>query len=133
MVCADERSTKTGACHCGRVRFEAMLPGEITAHECNCSICTRLGYLHVIVPKRDVVMLGDQTALTTYRFNTGAARHTFCQYCGVKPYYTPRSNPDGISLNLRCMDRAQFSHITIEPFDGQNWEAHAGDLAHLSE
>ncbi|MEO0320056.1 MAG: GFA family protein [Pseudomonadota bacterium] len=130
---ADARSPKVGACHCGRVRFEAQLPDRVTAHECNCSICSRLGFLHLIVPQRDVVVLGDPAALTTYRFNTGLARHTFCQYCGVKAYYTPRSNPDGVSLNLRCMDRAQFTTITIEPFDGRNWEAHAAKLAHLSD
>jgi len=52
---------------------------------------------------------------------------------GVKSFYIPRSNPDGYALNLRCMDRAQFSKVTIQPFDGQHWEANAGKLAHLSK
>lgn len=124
---------KTGGCHCGAVRWEAELPDEITAHECNCSMCEKLGFQHVIVPKNRFRLLTDPDAITTYTFNTGVAKHTFCKHCGVKSFYTPRSNPDGVSLNLRCMDHDQFRTITVEPFDGQNWEQNAGALKHLSE
>lgn len=127
-----ERSAKTGSCHCGRVSFTALLPDTITAHECNCSICYRVGFLHVIVPRHHFTLETGADDLTTYTFNTEIAKHTFCQYCGVKAFYTPRSNPDGISLNLRCMDRTEFASVTIEPFDGKNWQGNAGKLAHLS-
>ena len=88
--------------------------------------------MHVIVPASRFEIMTGREELTTYMYNTGVARHMFCKHCGVKPFYVPRSNPDGYSLNLRCMDRAQFTRITIEPFDGQNWEANAGALKHLS-
>jgi len=71
--------------------------------------------------------------LSTYTFNTGVAKHLFCKTCGVKSFYAPRSNPEGYSLNLNCMDRAQFSSIEIRQFDGRNWEKNAGALAHLSK
>ena len=124
--------TKTGACHCGAVRFEADLPEAIRVDECNCSICARVGFLHIIVPASRFRLISGKEVLSEYRFNTGVARHLFCAVCGVKAFYVPRSNPDGYSLNLRCMDRAQFASIEIAPFDGQNWEDNAGALAHLS-
>ncbi|WP_428409734.1 GFA family protein [Hyphococcus sp.] len=126
-------SAKTGRCHCGKVTWEAELPDEIVADECNCSMCDTVGFLHVIVPRSKFRLLTGDENLTEYRFNTGTARHWFCKTCGVKSFYIPRSNPDGYSLNLRCMDRSQFSKVTIQPFDGQHWEANAGKLAHLSK
>ena len=91
-----------------------------------------LGFQHVIVPKSRFRLLTGEETLTTYTFGTGVAQHTFCSRCGVKSHYVPRSNPDGISLNLRCMDIEQFSSVSIEPFDGQHWEENADALAHLS-
>ena len=121
-----------GSCHCGRVAFEVEAAAEIVAQECNCSICARSGFLHLIVPMRDFKLLRGADDITTYTFNTGVARHTFCKVCGVKPFYTPRSNPDGIDVNVRCLDTAPVS-LKIVPFDGRNWEQNAGTLKHLSE
>ena len=106
-------------------------PEEITAHDCNCSICSKAGFLHLIVPKSQFRLLQGADSLTTYTFNTGVAQHTFCKVCGVKPFYTPRSNPDGVDVNVRCLDPIP-NKLMIEPFDGQNWEAHGPALAHLS-
>jgi len=124
---------KKGGCHCGAVQWEADLADEIVANECNCSMCAKVGFQHVIVPKAKFRLLKGDDHLTEYRFNTGVAKHWFCNICGVKSFYTPRSNPDGYSLNLRCLDPAQFTSIEIRPFDGQNWEQNAGKLAHLSQ
>ena len=127
------KSWKKGACHCGAVAFEAETDDAVVVHECNCSMCAKVGFLHIIVPKSRFRLLSGAETLTEYTFNTGVAKHLFCSVCGVKPFYVPRSNPDGYSLNLRCMDRAQFASIEIRPLDGQNWEANAGALAHLSK
>jgi hypothetical protein len=124
---------KTGGCHCGAVVWEADLPDEIVADECNCSMCNAVGYQHVIVPRSKFRLIKGDEFISEYRFNTGAAKHYFCKVCGVKSFYVPRSNPDGYSLNLRCMDQSQFSKIQLRPFDGQNWEENADKLAHLSK
>lgn len=124
--------TYAGGCHCGRVRFEAIAPAEIEASECNCSICSKSGFLHLIVPKSRFKLLRGEEYLATYRFNTGVARHLFCKVCGIKSFYVPRSNPDGFSVNVRCLDSGSVKKLTVIPFDGQNWERHAGKLAHLS-
>lgn len=125
-------ATHTGGCHCGAVIFECDAPVAVTVHECNCSMCAKTGFLHLIVPASRFRLLKGQGVLTTYTFNTGVAQHRFCKICGVKSFYIPRSNPDGYSVNLRCLDQSTFESITVEPFDGQNWEAHGPKLADLS-
>ena len=121
-----------GRCHCGAVTFEAELADKIEVQECNCSMCNMIGFQHVIVPASKFHLLSGADDLTTYTFNTGVAKHTFCKHCGVKPFYTPRSNPDGVSVNLRCLERLP-PEVVMEPFDGQNWEKNAQGLSHLSK
>lgn len=97
--------------------------------DCNCSICNKKAFLHWIVPREQFELLRGAELLSDYRFGTGVARHTFCGRCGVHPFYTPRSHPEGVSVNLRCVDGFQAPGFLaergfeVEPFDGQNWEA----------
>ena len=121
-----------GGCHCGAVQFEVEAPERIECSECNCSICARSGYLHLIVPKSKFRLLKGEENLTTYTFNTGVAKHTFCKTCGIKSFYVPRSNPDGYSVNVRCLE-PQPKELVIEAFDGRNWEQHGPRVAHLSK
>jgi hypothetical protein len=125
--------THRGGCHCGAVAFEVEAPADLVAHDCNCSICARAGFLHVIVPRAHFRLLRGEDALAEYRFGTGVARHLFCRRCGIKSFYVPRSNPDGYSVNARCLGRDTVASLRVEPFDGRNWEASAGALRHLSE
>lgn len=114
--------THTGGCHCGRVRFEVDAPARVTVSECNCSICAKSGYLHLIVSAPQFRLRSVADVLTSYRFNTGAAQHLFCSICGIKSFYVPRSHPDGISVNARCLDPGSIEALSITPFDGQRWE-----------
>ncbi|HKA39663.1 MAG TPA: GFA family protein [Burkholderiales bacterium] len=112
----------TGGCHCGRVRFEVQAPARIHVSECNCSICSRSGYLHLVVPATRFKLVSGQDALTSYTFNTGVAKHLFCSICGIKSFYVPRSHPDGFSVNARCLDPGTVEEMTIKPFNGREWE-----------
>ena len=120
-----------GGCHCGRVKFEVEAPEELDVTLCNCSICSMTSYLHLIVPKSRFRLLTGSEVLSTYTFNTHVAQHRFCSVCGIKSFYVPRSNPDGISVNARCLQPQGIKKIRISRFDGQNWELHAHELAHL--
>jgi len=122
-----------GGCHCGRVKFEVDAPARIEATECNCSICGKSGYLHLIVPKSRFTLIRGSEFLSSYTFNTGVAKHLFCNICGIKSFYVPRSNPDGYSVNVRCLDPETISQIIVTPFDGMHWEQAAVKLAHLSK
>lgn len=124
-----DATTYSGNCHCGAVRFEVTAPARPEVIECNCSICSMTGYLHVIVPASNLRLLAGQDALTTYTFNTGTAKHTFCKHCGIKPFYVPRSHPDGYSVNLRCLDPQPVGSIDLRQFDGRNWEQAAASTA----
>ena len=119
-----------GSCHCGAVRFEVEAPERPTAARCNCSICTKSGFLHLIVPLSKFRLVAGEGDLATYTFNTGVARHFFCRTCGIKAFYVPRSNPDGMDVNVNCLD--PVPEVVVEPFDGRNWESSAPALAHLS-
>ena len=121
-----------GGCHCQAVRFEVEAPEKLKCGDCNCSICSKSGYLHLIVPKSRFELLGGEECLTTYTFNTGVARHRFCAFCGIKSFYIPRSNPDRYDVNVRCLEPDPIG-VIIEPFDGKNWEQHAHALAHFSK
>jgi len=121
-----------GSCHCGAIAFEVDAPEQVEVEDCNCSICSKTGFLHLIVPKSKFKLLSGEGQLKTYTFNTGVAKHRFCKTCGVKPFYTPRSNPDGVDINVRCLDTLPKS-MKIVKFDGQNWEQNAEKLAHKSK
>jgi len=123
----------TGSCHCGAVRIEVQAPVDIEAYECNCSMCRRTGFLHLIVPASRFRLMSGEQVLTTYTFGTHTAKHWFCSICGVRPFYVPRSNPDGFSVNVRCLDQAAIRSVKVLPFDGENWESGAAALSHLSK
>lgn len=110
-----------GGCHCGRIAYDVEGPiGEAT--QCNCSICAKKGYLHWIVAREKFRLLTPAESMTTYSFNTGVAKHHFCPVCGVAPFYIPRSDPDKVDVNLRCVDGIDLDAVSIRHFDGRNWE-----------
>jgi hypothetical protein len=111
-----------GGCHCGAVRFEVDAPEDLQVTECNCSICSKTACLHLFVPKSKFKLLSGEDNLSTYTFDTHEAKHLFCKTCGIKSFYIPRSHPDGVSVNVRCMEQSNVRSIHIEAFDGQNWE-----------
>jgi hypothetical protein len=113
--------TYEGGCHCGRVRFRVTADLD-TVTVCNCSICTKKGILHLIVPPEHFQLISGQDALTTYEFNTRTAKHTFCKTCGIHPFYVPRSDPDKIDVNARCLDGIDLAAIRPKYFDGKHWE-----------
>lgn len=115
--------THKGGCHCGRVRFEVTAPARLDVSDCNCSICSKFGYLHLIVPAERFVLLTSLADLSTYTFNTNVAKHYFCSHCGVKSFYVPRSHPDGISVNVRCIDSDTIESMSVTPFNGRDWES----------
>ncbi|MFQ5458938.1 MAG: GFA family protein [Myxococcota bacterium] len=90
---------------------------------CNCSVCAKKGFLHLIVPPAQFELLAGQDDLSTYQFNTNTAKHQFCRHCGIHAFYVPRSDPDKIDVNVRCLAGVDADAIPTEPFDGRNWEA----------
>ena len=124
--------THRGGCHCRRVRFEVDAPAALEVLDCNCSICRMTGFQHLIVPATRFRLLSGADVLTEYTFNTGAARHRFCRVCGIKGFYIPRSHPDGVDVNVRCLDAGTVTSLSITAFDDGDREVATAALAHLS-
>lgn len=111
----------SGGCHCGAIRFE--VDGPIAAVEvCNCSICTRTGYVHWYVAPERFHLLTPMDAVATYQFGTRVAKHHFCKTCGISPFRRARSNPDEVDVNVRCLEGVDLDALPVKRFDGQNWE-----------
>jgi hypothetical protein len=125
-------TTYSGSCHCGAVRFEvdaalrragaAAIDGDDVVVVCNCSICSKKGFLHLMVPPERFRLLTSPAALSTYTFGTHTAKHTFCARCGMHPFYTPRSHPNHVDVNVRCLDGIELESLALSPFDGRQWE-----------
>ncbi len=113
--------TMEGGCHCGAVRFRVTGDLDRVA-SCNCSICSKKGFLHLIVRPENFELLRGKDQLTTYRFGTRTAAHMFCRVCGVQPFYVPRSDPDKIDVNVRCLNGIDLASLPVRAFDGRNWE-----------
>lgn len=117
----------SGGCHCGAVRFEAEVDSGPEVLDCNCSICSATGFLHLIVPHDRFTLLSVSEYLTSYRFGTGKAEHLFCSKCGIKSFYQPRSHPDCWSVHFHCIDDTSALTPKIVKFDGRNWEQAAAE------
>ena len=112
----------SGGCHCGKVKFEVEAPAQLRVTECNCSICSKSGYLHLIVPREKFRLVEGEEHLEKYEFNTKTAKHYFCKTCGIKSFYIPRSHPDGYSINARCIESDTIKSIDVIPSNGREWE-----------
>lgn len=123
-----ETVTHRGGCHCGTVRFQFRAPAQTSMTICNCSMCRLTAYQHVFIPQTELTFLSGEDHLSLYTFNTGAAKHLFCQTCGIKPLYIPRSHPDSYSVNYRCIDAGTMTITETIQFDGGNWDANIADL-----
>jgi hypothetical protein len=112
----------SGGCHCRAVRFEADVPAQVEILDCNCSICSATGFLHLVVPHENFRLVSGEAALTSYRFGTKAANHLFCSICGIKSFYQPRSHPQAWSVNVNALDDSTCLDMHVRPYDGRNWE-----------
>lgn len=113
---------KSGSCHCGAVRFTAQ--GEIEqAIECNCSHCSRKGFLLWFVPRESFAVTAGADKLTTYTFNKHVIQHQFCSVCGCQPFGLG-SMPDGTrmaAINVRCLDGVELADIKRVPVNGREF------------
>ena len=110
-----------GSCHCGRTAFE--VEGEIgKVMECNCSICSRKGYLLWFVPREQMRLSTPESNLLTYTFNKHVIKHRFCPTCGCAPF-GEAPDPSGkamAAINARCLEGVEISSLTRKPFDGRS-------------
>lgn len=120
-----------GGCHCHQVRYKFTLEQSVESTEvlsCNCSMCEKTGFLHLIIAKTDFKLNTDLDNLNNYQFNKKIAKHYFCNTCGIKSFYQPRSHPDSWSINVRCIDDFANLKLSVKNFDGKNWESNINNI-----
>lgn len=118
----NEIKTRTGGCHCGAVRYEVTMSLQFTV-SCNCSICTRAGYLLAFVPANQFKLLSGEEVLRDYQFHKKVAHHVFCSTCGIHSF-SHGTSPDGKdmrAINLRCLDDIDLESLTFQKIDGRSW------------
>ncbi|MFL4991403.1 MAG: GFA family protein [Microvirga sp.] len=111
-----------GSCHCGKVAYEVETDLE-QAFECNCSHCSRKGYLLTFVPRVALTVIQGEEHLSTYTFNTHTIRHRFCASCGSAPFGQGQK-PTGeatAAINIRCLEDVDLSQIKVIPVDGRSF------------
>jgi hypothetical protein len=111
----------SGGCHCGKVTFDVEADIAKVA-QCNCSICSRKGYLLAMVPGDAVTVHAPDDALSTYTFNSHRIRHRFCPVCGVAPFGQGKDregNPT-YAVNVRCLDEIDIGTLDVVAFDGRS-------------
>jgi hypothetical protein len=116
-----EMKTCSGACHCGKVRYEVTTDfGRVL--ECNCSICAKRGYVLTFVVADLFRLLAGEEALTDYQFDKKRLHHLFCATCGSAPFArgTGRDGRAMVGVNVRCLDGIDLAALTIMPFDGKS-------------
>lgn len=116
-----ETRTYAGGCHCGSVRFEVTTDLDRVV-ECNCSHCSRKGFLLSFVDVDRFSLLGGEDQLSDYFFAKKRVRHRFCSRCGIQAFSTGQK-PDGsriVAVNVRCLDHIDPARLTVAPFDGRS-------------
>lgn len=109
----------TGGCHCGKVHFRVRFADPPELLDCDCSICAKTAYLHLITAHDDFMLERGKDALTDYRWGSGRAQHLFCGTCGIKSFYVPLSHPDAVSVNWRALDEVDAVRPRIRHYDGR--------------
>lgn len=114
--------TYTGSCHCGKVRYEVEGTLE-QAMECNCSHCSRKGYLLWFLPREKFTLKTPEAPLTEYRFNKHRIGHQFCPTCGCAPFAfgNNRAGEPTVSINVRCLENVDLAAVKRVPVDGKSF------------
>jgi hypothetical protein len=120
-------STRTGGCHCGSVRFTVELPGELRAARCNCSICSMKGVVMVAAAADALKVAAGEDLLSTYQFNTMAAKHCFCSRCGIHVFHRRRADLSQVGVNVACLDGVSpYDFAEVPVMDGRNHPLDSG-------
>ena len=114
----------TGGCHCGKVRFEVLAPAKPEVLDCNCSICSKTGFLHLIVSKESFKLISGEGAMSEYQFNKHNIHHLFCATCGIQSFARGK-RPDGaemmVAVNARCLDGVEPDSLKVKKVDGRKF------------
>lgn len=112
-----------GSCHCGKITFE--VEGKIDqVIDCNCSHCSRKGFLLWFVPREQLRLAIPEETIPTYLFNKKAIQHKFCDVCGCAPFgvgVTPKTGQKTAAVNVRCLEGVDLKSLKVVSVDGRSF------------
>ena len=113
--------TYVGSCHCGAVTFgvDVDLSSVLV---CNCSICSRKGYMLAFVAADAFRLTSGENATTDYQFNKKEIHHRFCKVCGVTAFAdgADAGGKKMIAVNVRTLEEVDLAALTIKHYDGKS-------------
>lgn len=114
-------TTYTGGCHCGNVRYDVAIENLNEVMECNCSICSKRGWLLTFVPAAAFTLTQGEASLTDYQFNKKMVHHLFCKTCGTASFGrgSDGKGNEMVAINVRCLDGVDVHTLTINPYNGK--------------
>jgi hypothetical protein len=107
-----------GSCHCSSIKFQIESNLEKIV-QCNCSICIRRNAKMIMIPKENFLLLEGSENLSLYQFNTDIAKHFFCKKCGIYTHHNRKSDPNGMGVNLGCIEDLDSMEFDAIQFDGK--------------
>ena len=110
-----------GSCHCGLIKYE--VEGELAdVIECNCSHCSRKGYLLWFLPRQQLKLSTPEKWLATYTFNKHVIQHHFCATCGCAPFGFGKDKTGAatVAMNVRCLEGVDLARLNKQAFDGRS-------------
>ncbi|KAF3040647.1 hypothetical protein E8E11_007975 [Didymella keratinophila] len=135
-------SVHTASCHCGTIQYTITLSPPLSTQKvgsCNCTICTKNGYLFLYPRRQDVVIHKGENALKSYQFGEKQLLHTFCAECGSSVWHDPRlwmlgeEVPDLLGVNVRMIKGVKLEELDVVRFNGYANYPFIGESAHLQE
>ena len=115
MKVKDLKLPLKGSCHCGVIKFQVNISLK-DVRRCNCSICSRKGFVMGSAPVDVLTIISGKKYLSTYKWNTNVAEHYFCKICGISTHHKRRSNPNEYGYNIACIEGFEMSWIENAPF-----------------
>lgn len=110
-------------CHCGAVELAIeFTDGLKNLRRCDCSLCSRKGYIMASVPTTRLQITRGEEVLSLYKWGTQVAEHYFCSRCGIHTHHRRRSNPSEYGVNVACVEGVQALAIGEVPIGNGNFD-----------
>lgn len=111
-----------GKCHCGRVVFEVKRDLPTRGARCNCSYCSRRGWIAGVASVDEFELVEGDGFLEYYQFGGGTSYNYFCGVCGVHThFYNTYDDPHDYKYNLACCEDVDLENLEITHIDGKSF------------
>lgn len=112
------------SCHCGRAKLTLpRAPDQVT--HCNCSLCTKTGFLGVYFPSEELQIEGEFDVYIRSDSNPACIAQQRCRHCGILTHWVPLTDPPHVRMgvNARLIEPEALEGVPVVEVDGRGWPA----------